>query len=101
MPETITIDGRGVTIQEAIREMRSRMQPLEQRGFHPISEVEIVDTSKKEIIQRFQLTDPEFQAHLKSDQQKGQETAHRLNEHPHVPEKKEHYPYIARVRLEA
>jgi hypothetical protein len=102
LPETINIDGRGVTIQDAIKEMWSRMQPLEARGFHPISEVEIVDTSKKEIIQVFQLTDPEFQVHLKSDEQpqKGPQAGHRLNEHPHVPEKKEDYLYIARIRLE-
>jgi hypothetical protein len=99
LPETINIDGRGLTIQDAIKEMWSRMQPLEARGFHPISEVEIVDASKKEIIQVFQLTDPEFQLHLKSDQQ-GQKADQRLKERPHAPERKEDYPYIARIRLE-
>jgi hypothetical protein len=102
LPESVTIDGRGITIQGAIREMWARMQPLEQRGFHPISEVEIVDASKKETVQTFQLTDPEFLAHLKSDQpQKSQQADERLNDRPHVPERKEDYPYIARIRLEA
>jgi hypothetical protein len=102
LPESVTIDGRGITVQEAIKEMWARMQPLEQRGFHPISGVEIVDTSKKETIQTFQLTDPEFLVHLKSDQpQKSQQAGDRLNQRPHVPERKEHYPYIARIRLEA
>ncbi len=77
------------------------MQPLEQRGFQPITEVEIVDTSKKEIIQTFQLTDPEFQIHLKFDQEeKSEQVADRLNQNPHAPESIEHYPYIARIRLE-
>jgi hypothetical protein len=102
LAETITIDGRGVTIQEAVKEMWMRIQPLGQRGFHPISEVEIVDTSKKEIIQTFPLTDAEFQLHLKSDQQqKSLGAGDRLDARPHVPERKEDYPYIARVRLEA
>src|SRR5581483_8081391 len=96
--------GRGVTVQDAIKEMWSRMRPLEARGFHPISEVEIVDASKKEIIQVFQLTDPEFQVHLKSEQQgqqkKTTQGGQRLNEHPHAPERNEDYPYIARIRLE-
>jgi hypothetical protein len=100
LPESVTIDGRGLTIEEAIREMWSRMQPLEQRGFHPISEVEIVDARRKEIIQTFQLTDPEFQVHLKSDLTK-QAPDKRLEARPHAPEAKEPYPYIARIRLEA
>ncbi len=75
------------------------MQPLEQRGFHPISDVEIVDTSNREIIQIFQLDNPEFQAHLKSDQKTDMGT--RLKDRPHAPEKKEPYSYIARIRLEA
>jgi hypothetical protein len=78
------------------------MQPLEQRGFHPISEVEIVDIKKKVIIETFQLTDPEFLAHLKSDQKpKSKVAANRQKQHPHVPERKEHYAYVARIRLEA
>ena len=92
----------GITIRDAIREMWSRMRPLEARGFHPISEVEIVDTSKKEIVQAFQLTDPDFQVHLKSDQPGGdsQKGGRRLNQRPHAPERKENYKYVARVRLE-
>ena len=102
LPETITIDGRGVTVQDAISEMRSRMQPLEARGFHPISEVEIVDTSKNQVIQVFQLTDPQFQVHLKSDHQQRKEpwVGRRLDRRPHAPERKESYTYIARIRLE-
>ena len=72
--------------------MRSRMQPLEQRRFHSISEVEIVDTKKKQIIENFQMTDPEFQAHLKSEQKpRSKEADDRQKKHPHVPERKEHF----------
>jgi hypothetical protein len=72
------------------------------RVFHPISEVEVVDTSKKEIIQTFQLVDPEFQLHLKSDQeQKSKQQKERSGDRAHLPESKEHYDYVARIRLEA
>jgi hypothetical protein len=102
LPETVTIDGRGSTIQDAIKEMWKRMQPLEQRGFQPISEVEIVDASKKEIVQTFQLTDPEFDIHLKSESAQKNPENLGTSIHPlHVPESKGHYQYIARIRLEA
>ena len=99
MTESVSIDGRGNSIQEAIREMWSRMQPLEQRGFHPISSVEIVEETSKNIVQTFQVTDPEFKAHLKSDAQSA--TGAPLKERSHTPERKEHYAYLARIRLEA
>lgn len=99
MPETITVDGRGLTIQEAIREMWARMQPLEERGFHPISGVEVVDARKREVVETFLLTDSEFLAHLKSDQDA--KPLERLEDRPHAPERKEHYPYLARITLEA
>ena|SRR5579872_176703 len=98
MPEIITIDGRGLSVQDAVREMWARMQPLEQKGFNPISEVEIVDESTKQVIQTFQLNDPEFQVHLKSD--KGQEQKKQQSAEPlHAPERKGHFKYIARIKL--
>ena len=101
MAETIKIDGRGMTIQGAVKQMWDRMRPLEARGFHPISNVEIVDAAKNKVIQVFELTDPEFQAHLKSDQPKTPQPAGgRLDSRPHSPEKKEHYAYLARISLE-
>jgi hypothetical protein len=100
LAETITIDGRGITIREAIREMWNRMQPLEARGFHPISQVEIVDNLNKEIVQVFQLNDPEFQVHLKSDLGSDEGSGRRLEQRPHASERKERYPYVARITLE-
>jgi hypothetical protein len=102
LPQIVTIDGRGITIQEAIRDMRARMGPLEERGFHPVSEVEIVDTSTKKIIQTFPVVESGIPDHLEPDpHKKGPEPDdQRLHQHPHVPETKEHYPYIARIRLE-
>jgi hypothetical protein len=101
MPETIKIDGRGETIQGAVKEMWDRMQPLEARGFHPISGVEIVDATKDKVIQVFELTDPEFQGHIKSDELETPPPAgRRLDELPHAPERKEHYVYLARISLE-
>jgi hypothetical protein len=98
LPETITIDGRGDTIQDAIKEMWARMQPLEQKGYNPISVVEIVDEKTKEIIETYQLDDPEFQANLKPDQSKRAVKAEQ-EDRSHEPERKEHYAYVARIRL--
>jgi hypothetical protein len=97
LTEQITIDGRGMSIHEAIQEMWERIQPLEQRGFNPVSGVEIVDTKTKEIIQSFQLTDPEFQVHLKSDEKLVSPISHK--DDSHVPERKEHFRYLARIKL--
>ncbi len=100
MPDVITIDGRGLTIHDAISEMWQRMQPLEQKGFNPISGVEIVDESTKQIIQTFQLTDPEFQLHLQSDKKEEGRSKEELKaEPPHSPESKGHFRFIARVKL--
>jgi len=96
----ITIDGRGDTIREAVQEMWARMQPLEQRGFHPISPVEILDRKRgDQIIETYQLSDPEFQAHLESDEISKPSGPEPIRP-PHEPERKEHYLYAARIRLE-
>jgi hypothetical protein len=100
LPENFTIDGRGDSIHDAITEMWSRMRPLELRGYNPISGVEIVDVATKEIIQTFQISDPEFQLHLKSDEKnQNQYDSQRPTGNVHAPERKEHYKYVARVRL--
>jgi hypothetical protein len=93
----VTIDGRGMSIHDAVTEMWERMRPLEQRGFNPVSKVEIVDTLTEEIIKSFQLTDPEFQVHMQSDETTPSNIAHR--EDTHIPEKKEHFRYLTRIQL--
>jgi len=97
LPEIVTIDGRGMSIHDAVTEMWERLQPLEQRGFNPVSGVEIVDTKTKEMIESFQLTDPEFQRHLQSDEKTPPGIAYK--EDTHIPEKKEHFRYLARIQL--
>ncbi len=86
-----------MSIHDAITEMWERMRPLEQRGFNPVSKVEIVDTKTKEIIKSFQLTDPEFQVHLQADEKTPSNTLHK--EDTHIPERKEHFRYLARIQL--
>jgi len=76
-----------------------RMEPLSQRGFNPISPVEIVDESKKQIIETFQIDDPEFRAQLNVDQNKRKLMA-KQEDRSHEPERKEHFAFIARIRLE-
>ncbi len=94
----ITIDGRGDTVRDAARDMWKRMEGLEEKGFQPISSVEIIDTSSKKIILTYQLTDPEFQVHLKSDKREGTpKPEHQDEHHPPTPHE---YAYIARISLE-
>jgi len=87
-----------MSIHDAITEMWERIRPLEQRGFNPVSGVEIIDTKTKEIIQTFLLTDPEFELHLKSDKKGGPALQ---KEDTYIPEKKEHYRYMTRIQLTA
>ena len=85
-------------MREAVRDMWKRMEPLEARGYQPISDVEIVDTVSNKIIQSYQLTDPEFRLHLKSDAaEQGLQPGSRNEHHPPTPHE---YPYVARIRLE-
>lgn len=97
LPETIPIDGRGDSVRDAIREMWARVQPLEAKGFHPISSVEIVDEHTKQIVETYELTDPEFELHLKDKAEESE--AKRKTDPPHAPEKKGHYRYVARIKL--
>jgi hypothetical protein len=100
LPESITIDGRGDSIHDAVIEMWSRMKPLTERGYSPTTVVEVIDAKSKEIIQTFQITDPEFLAHVKSDvTSQNQFDSGRPTGNPHAPERKEHYKYLARITL--
>jgi hypothetical protein len=76
--------------------MWARVEPLEAKGFHPISSVEIVDESTKQIIETYEPTDPEFEAHLKD---KDEVATGNPSAPAHVPERKGHYRYVARVKL--
>jgi len=98
LTERITIDGRGETIQEAIKEMWTRIQPLIERGYNPVSGVQVIENSSKNIVQTFQLSDPEFELHLRNDMTSSGPPTHKMND-PHAPESKEHYKYTARVEL--
>ena len=73
----ITIDGRGLTPTEAVRDLWMRMQPLTQKGYNPISEVEIIDTKTKKVVEHFLVTDPEFELHTREDARKATGEMHR------------------------
>lgn len=75
------------------------MEPLSQRGFRPISEVEIIDELKKQILETYQLHDPKFQARLNFNQGMRRSVAEE-EDRTHEPESKDHYAYIARIHLE-
>jgi len=94
----ITIDGRGLTPKEALQDMWKRMQPLTQKGYNPISEVEIVDTKTKKIIERFPVTDPEFVQ--RTQPERGQAGTSEAKRDDHKPPTPHEYPFLARVTLE-
>jgi hypothetical protein len=76
------------------------MQPLAQKGYNPITGVEIVDAESKEILESYQVTDPDFLLHLQTDKQKqGEDKKSSVVEPPHAPERKGHFRYIARIKL--
>ena len=95
---TLDIDGRGKTVQEAVQDLWNRVKPLQDKGYHPVTSVEIVDTKTKKVLESFQMTDREFQAHVGSDAPKQQKKEKREE---HKPPTAHEYPFIARCRLES
>jgi hypothetical protein len=95
---TIDIDGRGKTVEEAVQDMWARMIPLEEKGYHAVSSVEVIDVKSKKIVETFQVTDTEWvglkQSAAKAVTKKSAEQEHR----PPTPHE---YPFKARVRLES
>lgn len=87
-----------MTIEDAITEMWARIQPLTNRGYNPVSGVQIVDNKSKEIIESYELDDPDFRKKITEDK-----NAHRASvddiDKAHEPESKEHFRYIARIEL--
>jgi len=94
----ITIDGRGLTPKEAVQDMGKRMEPLTSRGYHPISEVEILDTKTRKVIEHFQVTDSEFALHMQPE--KAQAGSGKATPKEHKPPMHHEYPYVARLTLE-
>lgn len=93
----IDIDGRGNSIQEAVQDLWNRFKALEDRGYHPISSVEIVDSKTKKVIESYQLTDREFMAHVEAEQPR---TLSRKTE-DHKPPEPHEFAYRARLSLES
>jgi hypothetical protein len=78
--------------------MGKRIEPLTLKGYIPISEVEIVDTKTKKIIEHFQVTDEQFALHMQPEKaQPGSEKARPKDHKPPLPHE---YPFLARVTLE-
>jgi hypothetical protein len=98
LPQRITIDGRGMTIQDAITEMWSRIRPLTDKGYNPISGVQIVDSKSNEIIQTFLLDDPDFRKQIVEDKEAHKASVNDIDK-AHEPESKEHFRYLARIEL--
>lgn len=95
---TIDIDGRGKTVEEAVQDMWARIIPLEEKGYHAVSSVEVIDVKSKTVLKTFQLTDREW-AGLKQSASKA--ATKKSAEQEHRPPTPHEYPFKARVRLEA
>jgi hypothetical protein len=91
----IDIDGRGNTVKEAVQDMWERMIPLEDEGYHSISSVEVVDTKTKQVVENFQITDPEW-AYLKPS---GEKKKFKTGEHR--PPTAHEFKFKARIKLES
>jgi hypothetical protein len=87
-----------MTIQDAITEMWARIQPLTDRGFNPVSGVQIVDNKSKEIIETYQLDDPDFRKQITEDKNAHKASVNDIDK-AHEPESKEHFLYTARIQL--
>lgn len=94
---TINIDGRGQTPEEAVQEMWARMLPLEEKGYHAITSVEVVEVKTNKIVENFELTDPDW-SDLRPAAQ-ASKTPRRAKEE-HKPPKPHEFLYKARITLE-
>jgi hypothetical protein len=102
---TRDVDGRGDTPKEAVREMWKRIIPLLQEGYHAISSAEIVDTKTNEVVETFQLTDPEWAYVEQSTESSGTPrneagSKKRPKEESHRPPRTHEYAFKARVELQ-
>jgi len=86
---SVTVEGRGITIRQAIQDMWSRVRPLEDRGYRVVSLVEILDAQTRVVIETFEVTDPAFDLHLHSDMQNL----------PNEEERPIKYSYLARIQM--
>jgi hypothetical protein len=96
---TIDIDGRGSTIQEAIADMWNRVHPLLDKGYHPTTNVEIVNASTREVVESFSMNDAEPRSRQSPDQANPDKTRKNKNEE-HKPMLHGQYAFIARIRME-
>ena len=94
---TIDIDGRGTTPEDAVRDMWARVIPLEEKGYHAITSVEIVDMKSKQVVETFEVTDPEWRELRKTAPKK---TGKEILTSDHKPPRPHEHPFNARVRLE-
>lgn len=95
---TIDIDGRGKTAKEAVLDMWARIIPLESRGYHAVTSVEVVDTRANKVVETFQITDPEW-SQLKPKASSVSPT--KVKPEEHRPPTAHEFPFKARVRLES
>ena len=97
---TIDIDGRGFTVQEAITDMWNRVHPLADKGYHPTTNIEIVDTSTNKVIESFPMSDAELKSRLTPTQSTKQvKTVPDKNEQ-HKTKQHGQYAFVARIRME-
>lgn len=74
------------------------MKPLEERGYHPVTSVEVVDTKTKKVVESYQVTDREFVAHVQAEEPK---QASKLKKEEHKPPRPHEFAFIAKLRLES
>ena len=97
---TIDIDGRGATVQDAAQDLWKRLKPLQAKGYHPVTSVEIVDVKSGKIMETYQLTDPEFVDLVLEEDERAPVSV--MTKTPgHKPPAPHESPFIARLRVES
>ena len=94
---TLDIDGRGKTVEEAVQDLWERVKPLQEKGYHPVTSVEIVDAKTKKVLERYLVTDPEFIDHIKAAKPKES----KKDKREHKPPRPHEFAVIARLRVES
>ncbi|MDA4113552.1 MAG: hypothetical protein OK474_05875 [Thaumarchaeota archaeon] len=97
---TIDIDGRGSTIQEALADMWNRVNPLQDKGYHPTTNVEIVDATTKKVIESFPMSDQELKSRLNPTKSTKPDKRVQNTNEQHKTRQHGQFAFIARIRME-
>ena len=80
--------------------MWNRVHPLQDKGYHATTNVEIVDTSTNKVIESFPMSDGELQSRLTPAPSTKQDKAVQDKNDQHKTKQHGQYAFLARIRME-